>query len=131
MPTILLVEDNPLNTLINEDLFSFQDVPPQLVCLGTAEEALEHVAGALPSLILMDIRLPGMSGLEAIERLKGAPATAAIPIWALTAHAMKGDADKALAAGCDQYFTKPLDTADLMLQINRFLENSALVRSDS
>ena len=77
---------------------------------GDAEEALAVLATFRPRLILMDLQLPGMDGLELTRRLKADPATRDIVIVALTAYAMKGDEERARAAGCDGYVTKPIDT---------------------
>ncbi|MCS5695182.1 response regulator [Desulfofundulus thermocisternus] len=74
---------------------------------ATAEQGLEMVRREKPGLILLDIELPGMDGLQVARLLKGDPATRDIPVLAVTAYAMKGDAEKALAAGCDDYISKP------------------------
>lgn len=108
MLNILLVEDNTNNVSLIEDIFMFDHIPAKLVVAGTGEEAM-HLAGTLsPSLILMDLRLPGIDGLEAVQHLKRNPLTKRIPIWAITAYAMQGDEEQAKAAGCSEYFTKPL-----------------------
>jgi CheY-like chemotaxis protein len=106
---ILIVDDNPLNVKLVRVLLvtSGYDVR---TC-ADAEEALETLQSFRPSAILMDIQLPGMDGLELTRRLKSDPQTRDITIIALTAYAMKGDEEKARAAGCDGYLTKPIDTA--------------------
>ena len=107
MAKILLVEDNELNhDMLSRRLtrWGFQVV--------IAVDGAQGVALALaesPDLILMDMSLPVMDGWEAAQRLKAAPETQVIPIIALTAHAMAGDREKALAAGCDDYDTKPIE----------------------
>ena len=121
--TILLVEDKPDNQLVIKDMFEFDDLDANLVVVDTAEEALEQVSQVRPILILMDLRLPGMSGLEAVELLKADPATNGIPIWAITAHAMAEDQTKAIEAGCDQYHTKPIDATELSEHLRRFISH--------
>jgi len=113
MKTVLLIEDNDDNTLLIEDVFAFEGVAAQLVSFRSAEEALEFAICNPPDLILMDIGLPGMSGLEATRRLRAHPATCTTPIWAVTARALKEDEDDARRAGCDFYITKPFDQEDL------------------
>ncbi|BBO35748.1 response regulator [Lacipirellula parvula] len=112
MKTVLLIEDNDDNTLLIEDIFAFEGVAAQLVSFPSAEEALEFAAHSPPDLILMDIGLPGMNGLEATRRLRAHPATCNTPIWAVTARAMKEDEEAARRAGCDFYITKPFDQED-------------------
>lgn len=106
---ILIVDDNPLNVKLVRVLLlsSGYDVR---TC-ANAEEALETLESFHPRAILMDIQLPGIDGLELTRRLKADPETRDITIIALTAYAMKGDEEKARAAGCDGYLTKPIDTA--------------------
>lgn len=117
--TILIVEDNPLNLELATDLLETAGYVVRQA--GTAEEAIQTARTALPGLILMDVSLPGMDGLAATQALKADPATHAIPVVALTAHAMKGDEDKARAAGCEGYITKPIDTRTFPVTVARFL----------
>lgn len=119
MPTILLVEDNPMN----RDMLT-----RRLVRRGfdvvTAEDGLQGVDSAtrlLPDLVLMDMSLPGIDGWEATRRLKALEATRGIPVIALTAHAMADDRASALAAGCDDFDTKPVDFARLLDKMQALL----------
>ncbi len=117
--TILIVEDNPLNLELATDLLEAAGYSVRQA--GTAEEAIRTAKAALPTLILMDVSLPGMDGLDATRALKADPATRSIPVIALTAHAMKGDEEKAREAGCEGYITKPIDTRAFPATVARFL----------
>lgn len=119
---ILVVEDNPLNLELVRDLLELGSYV--VVSATDAEEGLVMARTELPELILMDIGLPGMDGLTATRRLKEDPATQQIPVVALTAHAMKGDQEKAQAAGCAGYLTKPVDTRTFVQQVRGFLNGS-------
>ena len=114
-PTLLVVDDNPINLKLVADVLEFEGY--HLLKAVDAEEAQAILHGTLPDLILMDIALPGMDGLTLTRKLKAAAATKNILIVALTAFAMKGDDQKALAAGCDGYITKPIDTRKLPVQV--------------
>jgi CheY-like chemotaxis protein len=119
MHKILLVEDNPLN----RDMLTRRLVKRGFDVV-TAEDGLQGVDFAsrdLPDLVLMDMSLPGIDGWEATRRLKAVDATRAIPVIALTAHAMAEDRAKALAAGCDDFDTKPVDFARLLDKMNALL----------
>lgn len=113
--TILLVEDNAVNRDLIQFLLSSQGY--QVLEAGTAQEAFEILKTEQPDLILMDIQLPGMDGLEATKRLKRDPATREIPVVAVTSYAMKGDREQALAAGCVGYITKPIDKTTFLQQV--------------
>ena len=104
---ILLVEDNAVNRRLAGFLLRSQGY--QVREATTALEAFEMLKNNHPDLIVMDIQLPGMDGLEVTRKLKEQPATADIPVIAVTSYAMKGDREKALAAGCAGYVTKPID----------------------
>jgi CheY-like chemotaxis protein len=121
MKQIVLVEDNPLNCDVIEDIFEFDEIGAELVIVGSGEEGLELARALHPVLMLMDVRLPGMDGLEVTKLIKADPETQDIEIWAITAHAMKGDAQKALEAGCSQHITKPINSTDLALKLRSFL----------
>lgn len=116
---ILIVDDNPSNTKLLAFLLASKGY--EVRTAATADEALATLAEWKPRLILMDIQLPGMDGLALTRQLKADPATSAIPIIAATAYAMKGDEERARAAGCDGYLTKPIDTRQLPIDIARFL----------
>lgn len=121
MKTILLIEDNDDNRMVIEDLFEFDIQGARLVTATSAEEGLSLLEELDPMLVLMDLGLPGMSGIEAIRRIRAAPAICHLPIWALTAHAMKDVRAEAMEAGCEDYVTKPVDTTDLARRLTDFL----------
>jgi PAS domain S-box-containing protein len=110
-PTILIVDDNPANLKVARIALEGEGFAIRIATDGHA--ALDAIAAARPDLILMDIQLPGIDGLELTRRLKADPATRDVPIIAVTAYAMKGDREKALAAGCDGYLAKPIDPIEL------------------
>jgi CheY-like chemotaxis protein len=116
---ILIVDDNATNLKLVAYLMKANgyDVETAL----DAESAIEAIRLRRPQVVLMDIQLPGIDGLELTRRLKANPETREIVIIAVTAYAMKGDQDKALAAGCDDYITKPIDTRQLPETIARHL----------
>ena len=119
MTKILLVEDNDMN----RDMLSRRLLKKgyDLVMAVDGEQAIEMARTEAPDLILMDISLPGLGGWGATRRLKARPDTQAIPIIALTAHAMVGDREKCLEAGCDDYDTKPVEFPRLLGKIQGFL----------
>lgn len=121
MNTVLLVEDDLGNRTIIEDIFRFDGMGAELVVAETGEEALDLAVQAKPVLILMDIRLPGIDGLEATRALKSSATTRGIPVWAITAYARTEDKDKALAAGCDDYITKPFAREELARRLRGFV----------
>jgi CheY-like chemotaxis protein len=108
---ILIVDDNPSNLKLARFVLAKQGYDVRTVT--NAGETMELLPEFRPSLILMDVQMPGVDGLELTRRLKADASTAAIVIIAVTAYAMKGDEEKALAAGCDGYITKPIDTRAL------------------
>jgi two-component system cell cycle response regulator DivK len=122
MATILIIEDNPANMELASLLLL--RVGHTVLRAIDAEAGVNLAYAEHPDLILMDLQLPGMDGLEATGLLKKNPATAAIPVIALTALAMKEDHAKALAAGCDDYIAKPLRYRDLYAAIDALLEKS-------
>ena len=116
---ILYVEDNEDNVYVVQQRLARAGYA--VVVAPDGEHGLAMAEAERPDLILMDLSLPGLDGWEVTRRLKSAPATTHIPIIALTAHAMTGDRDKALAAGCDDYDTKPVDFARLRAKIEACL----------
>lgn len=120
---ILIVDDNPANLKLARLLLTMEGYEARTAT--DAEQALKLLETFSPRVILMDIQLPGMDGLELTRRLKADPATRDIVILALTAYAMKGDEEKARAAGCDGYIAKPIDTATLPRVIMGFLTGAA------
>ncbi len=122
MPKILLVEDNEMN----RDMLSrrLQRRGYEIVIAIDGAVGVAMVDSEKPDLILMDMSLPVMDGWEATRQLKANPHTKSIPIIALTAHAMSGDREKALAAGCDDYDTKPIELSRLLEKIQTYLPQS-------
>jgi CheY-like chemotaxis protein len=116
---VLIVEDNLLNLELASDLLEVHNF--ETCQARTGEEAVRLAREVLPDLILMDLSLPGMDGLAATRALRADPATSGIPIVALTAHAMKGDRETALRAGCDGYLVKPIDTRAFPGQVAKFI----------
>jgi two-component system, cell cycle response regulator DivK len=117
---ILIVDDNPTNLKLARVLLAGEGYVVKTANDG--EEMLKVLESFTPRLILMDIQLPGVDGLELTRRLRADPARRDIAIVALTAYAMKGDEDKALAAGCDGYITKPIDLDTLPGIVARHLQ---------
>jgi two-component system cell cycle response regulator DivK len=119
MPKILLVENNELN----RDMLSrrLQKRGYEVVLAVDGREGIALAQSEAPDLILMDMSLPVLDGWEATRQLKASPATRAIPVIALTAHAMSGDRETALAAGCDDFDTKPVELASLLEKVEALL----------
>lgn len=123
MPTILLVEDNELN----REMLSRRLVRRgfQVLLAVDGQEGVERARAELPDLVLMDMSLPVKDGWTAARELKSDEVTRAIPILALTAHAMSGDREQALAAGCDDYDTKPVEFDRLLRKIGALTAQAA------
>ena len=121
MPRILLVEDNEMN----RDMLSrrLQRKGFEVLIAVDGEQGLTLASTTAPDLVLMDMSLPKMDGWEVTRRLKANPATQQLPIIALTAHAMAGDRDKCLAAGCDDYDTKPIEFSRLLDKVKTLLSD--------
>jgi two-component system cell cycle response regulator DivK len=115
MATILIVEDNPANMTLA--VFLMKSEGHTVLSATDAEAGLTMAREERPDLILMDIQLPGMDGLEAVAQLKRQPSTGAIPVIALTALAMKGDEERIRAAGCDGYIAKPMRYKEFLATI--------------
>ena len=120
MPKILLVEDNEMN----RDMLSRRLIRKgyEVVMAIDGEQAVGMASSESPALILMDMSLPVIDGWEATRRIKAAPETKSIPIIALTAHAMAGDREKTIQAGCDDYDTKPIEFPRLLEKIETLLK---------
>ncbi|TMF18769.1 MAG: response regulator [Chloroflexi bacterium] len=116
---ILVVEDNEANQMLARAVLELEGYAVEVA--GSAAEAFDVLGARRPDLILMDVQLPGEDGLSATRRLKADPATSPIPVVALTAHAMTGDRDLALNAGCAGYIAKPIDTRTFGAQVREFL----------
>jgi two-component system, cell cycle response regulator DivK len=123
MPKILLVEDNEMN----RDMLSRRLAKRgyEVAVAVDGEQGLALARSEAPALILMDMSLPGLDGWEATRQLKAMVETRTVPVIALTAHAMAGDREKALAAGCDDFDTKPIDFARLLGKIETLLARAS------
>ena len=119
MARILLVEDNAMNSDMLSRRLARSGHTVRIA--GDGVQALEAASKEQPDLVLMDIGLPVMDGWEATRRLRAMPETRAVPIIALTAHAMSGERERAIAAGCDDYETKPVDFKRLLAKIEQLL----------
>ena len=119
MARILLVDDNDMS----RDMLSrrLQRKGHDVLIAADGMQAILMAESEAPQLILLDMSLPVIDGWEAARRLKASPTTASVPIIALTAHAMTGDRERALASGCDDYDTKPVDFAQLLAKIEALL----------
>ena len=121
--TVLVVEDNELNLKLLNDILEYHGYTVFTTRLG--EPALELARQHSPNLILMDVQLPDISGMEAARRLKGDEQTRTIPIIAVTAFAMSGDEAKILASGCDAYVSKPFNVIEFIKLVERWTTNRA------
>jgi two-component system cell cycle response regulator DivK len=122
-PRVLIVEDYPDAREMYTEYLEFSGY--EVVQASNGVEALQRAADTAPDIILMDLSLPVMDGWEATRRLKADPRTAAIPIVALTGHALAGISEGATEAGCDAFVTKPCLPEDLVLEIRRILTGSS------
>ena len=126
MKTILLVEDNEDNRTIYRTIL--EHVGYTVAEAGDGETALQIARSLRPDLILMDISIPVLDGWEATKILKSDPETSAIPVVALTAHAMKADREKAAEIGCDGYLAKPVEPRLVVIEVERLLGDPAARR---
>jgi two-component system, cell cycle response regulator DivK len=115
---ILVVEDNRDNMTLISDLL--QSLDYEVIAAVDGEQAVALATTELPKLILMDLSLPRMDGWTAAKQIKALPELAKTPIIALTAHAMLGDKEKALAAGCDDYVSKPINLRELTTKLTQY-----------
>jgi two-component system, cell cycle response regulator DivK len=115
---VLVVEDNDKNMKLFRDVL--QATGYTTVEASTGEAAVELAASHSPALVLMDVQLPGIDGVEALARLRGDERTASIPVLALTAQAMHGDRERFLAAGFDGYLSKPVDVVELLRTVEEY-----------
>jgi two-component system cell cycle response regulator DivK len=116
---ILVVEDQEDNRQILRDLLTSADF--EVIEAVDGEAGLAAAASHRPDLVLMDIQLPGLDGYEATRRIKANSALRAIPVIAVTSYGLAGDADKALAAGCDAYISKPYSPRQLLAKVREYL----------
>jgi CheY-like chemotaxis protein len=123
MTRILYIEDNEDNVYMLRHRLERKGI--EVLVASDGAEGIAAAGRERPDLILMDLSLPVIDGWEAARRLKSAPGTRAIPIIALSAHAMAGDRERALAAGCDDYDTKPVDLKGLLAKIEALLPRGA------
>jgi len=120
MARILIVDDNELNLELAGDVLALEGFEVDMATSG--EDGVKKARAMQPDLVLMDMRMPGMSGLEAMRMLKADDATGHIPVVVLTASAMKGDAKRLLAEGFDAYLQKPIDLASFADEVRSILE---------
>ena len=118
--TVLVVEDNAMNMELTCDVLEMAGY--RVLRAEEACSALTLAAEQRPDLILMDIQLPGMDGLEATAALKTNPATTSIPVAAVTSHAMQGERERATQAGCTGYFSKPIDVSTFADEVKKLLK---------
>ncbi|HEY2747375.1 MAG TPA: response regulator [Polyangia bacterium] len=118
--TVLLVEDNPHNRKIFSGMLGHAGFT--VIEAEDGNKALAAVEKALPDVILMDLSIPGVDGWEVTRRLKADARSKAVPIIALTAHAMRGDEERARAAGCDHYLAKPISPKKVVEEVRKILK---------
>ncbi len=122
-PKILVIEDSPLSMELVTDLLEINGY--KVLQAIEARTGIDIAVRVHPDLILMDVQLPGMDGLELTRRLRRDPALGGVQIVALTAYAMKGDAENAFSAGCNGYITKPIDTRTFVNTVSGYLHRAA------
>ena len=119
--TVLVVDDNPANLKLACDLLSMEGF--EVLRATDAQSCLNVLMTVLPDIILMDVAMPGMDGLQLTRHLKSMDHTRSIKIIAFTAFAMKSDKDRVMSAGCDGYITKPIDTRKFANELRQYLHN--------
>jgi len=119
--TVLIVDDEPNNVALIEMAIEDSDLPVDVATARNGAEAIDRVLALRPAVIFMDLKMPVLDGWEATRRLKADPATAGIPVIALTAQAMRGDRERALAIGCDDYLPKPIDVRQFIALVREHL----------
>ena len=117
--TVLIIEDNELNMKLVRSMLQLGQY--QVLEAVDAEDGIQLARKQLPNLILMDIQLPGMDGLEATRLIKNDPDLSHIPVIALTSYAMRGDEERAILAGCSGYMAKPIDTRNFLDILSEYL----------
>jgi two-component system, cell cycle response regulator DivK len=122
-PQVLVVEDNPRNMKLFRDVLHGSGC--RTLGASTGEEAVALATEHRPNLVLMDIQLPDIDGIEALYRLRADVRTASVPVLALTAQAMEGDRERFLAAGFDGYLSKPVNIADFVATVKRYCEEGS------
>ncbi len=122
LPLILVVEDNLANQLLTTSVLIRDGFETDVA--DCAEDALVSIKARRPDLILMDVQLPGMDGLTFAQSLRSVPEAAGVPVVALTSHAMRGDRERAMAAGCVGYLSKPIDTRTLSDELRGHLQKN-------
>jgi len=120
---VLIVEDNRQNLELVQ--FLLEEAGMRVRAAADAKQARAELERTLPDLVLMDMQLPGTDGLELVAELRQDPRFRALPIVALTAHALRGDRERFLAGGCDGYIAKPIDVATFTLQVEAVLRQAA------
>ena len=123
MERVLIVEDNELNRDVLSRRLSTRGYDVLVAIDGL--QGLALASACQPDLILMDLGLPEIDGWECVRRLRANPSTQMIPVVALTAHALTGDRERALDAGCDEFDTKPIDFAGLLIKMKKLLDRSS------
>jgi len=127
MALILIVDDNELNVELANDVLELEGFDVATACSG--QEGIEKAEKLMPDLILMDLRMPGMSGLDALQVLRASDLTRGIPVAALTASAMKGEEERLLECGFNAYLQKPIDPSKFGAKIDALLKQIPLKRT--
>jgi len=121
-PVILIVEDNELNLELT--VFLLEEAGAEIMTAIDADQMRKHLTHKVPDLVLMDIQLPGTDGLVLTGEIHRDPRTRSVPVVALTAHAMRGDRERFLAAGCVGYISKPIEVGSFVEQVFSYLPHS-------